>query len=576
MTKPLLSVKNLKVEFPAADGRLTAVNNITFDIFPGEIVALVGESGSGKSVTGLSIIRLVEQGGGSITEGNITFLSDNIDFDLVSFTYDQMSTIRGRQISMIFQEPMTSLNPALSCGYQIAEVIRRHLKKSAAQAKTLTLEVLGQVGIPAAEEAYHKYPHQFSGGQKQRIMLAMAIACGSQLVIADEPTTALDASVQRKIIRLLKDIQQQRSLSMLYITHDLDSIEHFADRVMVMYAGKIVEQGPVREIFGNPQHPYTKGLLACRPPKKGRYYFLPTTDDFMRISADGSGVQESADLGEIFRELEVAPSVRRQQVEKIYQGEPVIKVEGLSKSYYRRGNWWQRNRFQAVDQVSFSLYPGETLGLVGESGCGKSTLARCIIGLLEPDTGGVLMKGRDMNGYAKVPPLQRIGSKIQYVFQDPYSSLNPRRTIGQILLEPLHAHGLLNSRSERMDKVHELLAKVGLKPFHFDRYPHEFSGGQRQRICIARALLLEPEVIICDEAVSALDVSVQAHVLNLLNELKYEYGLSYIFISHDLSVVRYMSDRVMVMKDGRIVEEGEADRVFWQPQHEYTRELVGE
>lgn len=568
--QPLLSVKNLTVEFPSDDGRVTAVNDISFDIMPGEIVALVGESGSGKSATGLSIMRLVEHGTGVISRGNI-YLSPagGNSTDLVKFTEQQMIGVRGKQVAMIFQEPMTSLNPALTCGRQVSEVIVRHLGKSTSEAKSITTNILSEVEIEQPQEAFHKYPHQYSGGQKQRMLLATALAADPQLLIADEPTTALDAYIKHRINKLIQKIQKERNLSVLYVTHDLDAIESVADRVLVMYAGKIVEHGTVEQIFHHPKHPYTKGLLACRPPSSGRYYFLPTTDDFMRISMDGQGVQDSGNIEEILASLRISDEERDTFKQRIFESEPILKVSHLHKSY-QRGKGLE---VAAVVDVSLKLHPGETLGLVGASGCGKTTLGRCIIGLTEPDSGQVLLRDRSANAFQPAPALNRIGSRIQYIFQDPYSSLNPRKTIGQALMEPLNLLRI-GSVKGRMNMVQRMLERVGLKAFHVQRYPHEFSGGQRQRICIARALLLEPEIIVCDEAVSALDVSVQAQVLNLLNELKYEYGLSFLFISHDLDVVRFMSERIMVMKDGKIVEEGEADEVFADPQHAYTKELM--
>lgn len=537
---------------------------------PGETVALVGESGSGKSVTGLSIMRLVEHGSGIIASGCVQLNQDNQPIELCDLPEKEMSKVRGRHISMIFQEPMTSLNPALTCGAQVSEVVKLHLGLSSREARERTIALLKEVELKHPEEAFHKYPHQYSGGQKQRIMLASAIAANPQLVIADEPTTALDAYIKRRINDLIKRTQQKRNLSVLYITHDLDSIVSVADRVLVMYAGKIVEQGTVEEIFRRPKHPYTKGLLACRPPSKGRFYFLPTTNDFMRISIDGQGVEESGDVTQVLESLRISPEEQEIFQERIYSNAPILRVTDLRKSFKRSGG----RSVKAVDSISFDLHRGETLGLVGASGCGKTTLGRCVIGLETPDSGAVLIRDQDAKTFRPAPPLHQIGSRIQYIFQDPYSSLNPRKTIGQSMIEPLNLMKV-GSASGRVSMVQRMLERVGLQAEHFNRYPSEFSGGQRQRISIARALLLEPEIIVCDEAVSALDVNVQAQILNLLNELKYEYGLSFLFISHDLNVVRFMSERIMVMKGGVIVEEGRADQVFTDPQHEYTRELLG-
>lgn len=571
----LLSVKNLVTAFSAGEGRINAVNNISFNIKKGQVVAIVGESGSGKSVTGLSIMRLVEHGGGTIEDGQILFGSDNVFFDLTRFTEDQMRTIRGKGISMIFQDPMTTLNPALTCGHQIKEMVKLHLHMNEKQATEHVLDLLNQVEIEEPEQALKKYPHEFSGGQLQRILIAMAISCNPQLIIADEPTTALDASVRAKILNILKDVQRKRNLAVLFITHDLDSVMHFADKILVMYAGKIVERGFLREVVQKPKHPYTKGLLACKPPTSGRYYFLPTINDFMRISNDGKDLDTSVNLEDVFNDLRISESSRNMQLKKIYHGEPILTVTNLYKTYSKyAGLFRQAKEFHAVRNVSFNLFKGETLGLVGSSGCGKSTLARCLVNLVHNDGGKIQLYNPEVFDLEEIGDLREIGHDIQYIFQDPYSSLSPRMTIGEALMEPLKYHRRLKTKQQKLDRVNELLIQVGLKPYHFDRYPHEFSGGQRQRICIARALLLEPRIIICDEAVSALDVSVQAQVLNLLNELKYEYGLSYIFISHDLNVVRYMSDRILVMEEGRIIEEGESDNLFKYPHKPYTQELV--
>lgn len=575
MPNRILEIKNLVTGFKTGNGQLNAVNNISFNINRGEVVALVGESGSGKTVTGLSIMRLVEGGGGHIDSGEILFKSDGVSFDLTKFSENQMRTIRGRGISMIFQDPMTTLNPVIKCGEQIKEVVKRHLKYSESEAHAHVLDLLEQVEIPNPKEAMKKYPHEFSGGQLQRVLIAMSIACKPQLVIADEPTTALDIIVRSKILNILKQIQQKQNLSILFITHDLESVQQFADRILVMYAGKIVENGPIKDIFKNPQHPYTKGLLACRPPKTGRYYFLPTVRDFMRISADGKDLDKTVDLADVFKDLRISESSRNVQLTKIYNSEAILKVEKLSKSYRMpRGFFTKSKRLQVLNQVSLSLFEGETLGLVGASGSGKSTLARCLVSLESPDSGEVFIQDKHTKQMKHRGKLQEIGQDIQYIFQDPYSSLNPRMTIGEALMEALENHSTIKSKSDKLERINELLIQVGLKPYHFNRFPHEFSGGQRQRICIARALLLEPKVIICDEAVSALDVSVQAQVLNLLNELKYEYGLSYIFISHDLNVVRYMSDRIIILENGEILEEGESDRMMDFPQMPYTKALV--
>ncbi len=544
---------------------LSAVNNISFDIGQREIVGLVGESGSGKSVTALSLMQLTRFVPGHLQTGEVRLHADGMSFDLMKYNERNLQEVRGREISMIFQEPMTSLNPALPVGEQIEEAVRKHTGLVRRAAWEKAKELIEQVGIADAEMAYRKFPHQLSGGQRQRILIAAAIASNPRLLIADEPTTALDVSVQKRIVDLLLRIQKERDMSILFISHDLDLVASFADRIMVMYAGKIIESGTIEEIFNNPRHPYTKGLIACRPPDKKRYYFLPTINDFMRISMDGSHEELTDDIAEVYRELEIDSIDYQMRKKRIYRESPILTTHALSKAYRSK-----RGAVAAVNDVGIKLYKGETLGIVGESGSGKTTLAKCLVGLEIADKGKVALRS---DPEQRANRFQR-ARQIQYIFQDPYSSLNPRLTIGIQLMEPLIVHGIFDSDEERRSRVNEMLHQVGLKTYHFNKLPSEFSGGQRQRICIARALLMEPEVIICDESVSALDRSVQAQVLNLLNELKYEFDLSYIFISHDLSVVRFMSDRIMVMKEGRFVEEGEADDLFFNPKHNYTKELL--
>ncbi|GAB4374595.1 MAG: ABC transporter ATP-binding protein [Salibacteraceae bacterium] len=560
-----LSVNGLTVEFPRGTGRVTVLNDVSFEVGAGECVALVGESGSGKTVTALSIMRLVEHGGGAISGGSISFNDGSKNLELTRLDAEAMRKIRGAGISMIFQDPLSSLNPAIRCGEQITEVILHHKKVSKAEAEAKALELLHEVGLTAGPDDLKKYPHEFSGGQRQRIMLATALAGDPKLLIADEPTTALDVFAKKKIIRLIKQIQRERGLSVIYITHDIDSIMDLAHRVVVMYSGKVVEAGLATEVFDNPIHPYTKGLLACRPPKTGHYYFLPTVDDFMRLSTDGTQILQSANLDEVYAALEQNPEVRKRQLTNIYKRAPLLRVSDFCKTY--------RSGVEALRHVSFDLYPGETLGLVGPSGCGKTTLARCLLGLTPTTSGSAAIKDPREDIYHPLPPIDKLGRYIQYVFQDPYSSFNPRKTIGQALTEPMRVQKIGDDKSRYATAI-SLLKKVGLKPGHMGRYPHEFSGGQLQRVAIARALVLEPQIIVCDEAVSALDASVQAIVLNLLNELKFEYGISYLFISHDLDVVRHMSDRIMVMKEGEIVEENDVDALFNQPSHPYTRELI--
>lgn len=562
---PVITVKNLSVEFPAMDGMVSVVNNISFNINENEIIGLVGESGSGKSVTALSMMQLIRFIPGHRQSGEILLHSDGVSFDLMRYRDRQLEDVRGRHISMVFQEPMSSLNPAIKVGEQIAETMRRHLGLSRIQAKAQTIQLIHQVGLHNGLMIYEKYPNQLSGGQKQRILIAAAIASKPRLLIADEPTTALDVSVQKRIIDLLVKIQRERRMSVLFISHDLDLLGSFADRIHVMYAGKIVESGPTEEIFNNPKHPYTKGLIACRAPRKKRYIFLPTIQDFMRISADGQRLEETADIPSIQADLEISDFSRNSRLTKIYSTKPVLKADGLCKTYQT-----SRSQVTALKDVCLDLFEGETLGIVGESGCGKTTLAKGLVDLISLDRGKVSFRS-DPEGNAT--RLQR-ARHVQYIFQDPFSSLNPRLTIGQQLMEPLKIHKIGSNEAEWKQRVNDMLIQVGLRQFHFSKYPNEFSGGQRQRICIARALLLEPEILICDESVSALDVSVQAQVLNLLNELKYQFNLSYLFISHDLSVVRFMSDRILVMKNGEVVEAGDADEIYFNPQEDYTKELI--
>ncbi len=548
----LLEVTDLKVSFQQGKETTLAVDGISFEIFPSETLAIVGESGSGKSVTALSVMKLIPDPPGKVEAGKMRFLTkDNRLLDLQSVSETEMTEIRGKNIAMVFQEPMTSLNPVFTCGDQVLEGIRSHFEISRTRAVMRTLELFREVRLPQPDRIYRSYPHELSGGQKQRIMIAMAISCNPSLLIADEPTTALDVTVQQKILLLLKKIQKARKMSILFITHDLGLVSGFADRVLVMYKGKIVEQGNVSQLFSNPGHLYTQGLLACRPPLNTRLKRLPTVNDFI----EGAGKSAT----EI-----ISGEERSERLARLYQPEPVLRVKELIKHFPGT---------KAVDHVSFDVYPGETLGIVGESGCGKTTLARVVLELIPPDSGTIIFKNEEITRLSR-EKMKSLRKHLQIIFQDPYSSLNPRLTAGAAILEPMKVHRLHGNDTERKEKVIGLLEKVGLQPEHYDRYPHEFSGGQRQRICIARALAVEPQLLICDESVSALDVSVQAQVLNLLNDLKLEFGLTYIFISHDLSVVRYMADRIIVMKNGRIVETGDADRIFTNPQNAYTSSLI--
>lgn len=573
----LLEVKNLVTEFRTDDETVRAVDGVSFTLHKGEILGIVGESGTGKSVTSLSVMRLVKSPPGRISEGEMIYHSRKFGtVDLLKLNEEQFRHYRGNEIGMIFQEPMTSLNPVYTCGEQVAEAILLHQRCTPKTAKQRTIELFKEVQLPRPEIMYDTYPHQLSGGQRQRVMIAMAISCNPTILIADEPTTALDVTVQSTILDLLKKLQRERGMSIMFITHDLGVIAELADRVIVMYKGRIVEEGSVWKIFANPQHPYTKGLLACRPPLTRRYHKLPVITDFMITREDGSVTQSPTTIEQVTAGLHVSPREREARHKEIYSREPVLQVKGLKTHFpIRKGVFGGSKQFvKAVDDVSFDVYPGETLGLVGESGCGKTTLGRTILRLIEPTGGEILFKGQNIRNLspAEMRPLRK---NMQIIFQDPYSALNPRITIGEALMEPMRVHKLLNNDKQRKERSIELLHKVNMKEAHFYRYPHEFSGGQRQRICIARALALSPEFIICDESVSALDVSIQAQVLNLLRDLQKEFQFTYIFISHDLSVVKFMSDRMIVMQGGKIVEMGEADSVYNNPQTEYTQRLIG-
>lgn len=559
----ILTLNDLSISFSHEGEENVAVNHISFNLDRGSTLGIVGESGSGKSLTSLAIMGLIPKPNGKINTGSIVFhTSEGDNINLLQLPEKEMRHWRGKRIAMIFQEPMTSLNPAYRCGKQVMENILEHENVSRKEARSRTLELFREVMLPDPESTFNCYPHQVSGGQKQRVMIAMALACNPDILIADEPTTALDVTVQKTILELLRTLQKKHNISLIFISHNLDVIAEIAANVLVMYKGEIVEKGPIELIFNHPQHPYTKGLLACRPPLGKRPVRMKTIAGFW----DGTGTES-----DIF----INQSERIQQHAKLYAAEPILKTEGINTVFTTQSSIFGKpvKQFKAVKNVSFDVYPGETLGLVGESGCGKTTLGRTILRLIEPSSGNTIYKNvqvNDMNSN----DLRNLRKKLQIIFQDPYSSLNPRITVGEAIIEPMRVHKLHGSENSRKAKVSELLLKVGLEASHYGRYPHEFSGGQRQRICIARALAVEPEFIICDESVSALDVSVQAQVLNLLNDLKKEFGLTYLFISHDLSVVRYMSDRLMVMKNGEIQEMGEADEVYTNPQSEYTRLLL--
>lgn len=569
---PLLEVKNLVTQFRTDRELMKAVNDVSFTLHAGETIGIVGESGSGKSVTSLSVMQLIPNPPGKITGGEIIYHTKEAQsVDLVKAGEDSMRKFRGNDIAMIFQEPMTSLNPVIKCGEQVMEAILLHQKISKKEARKKTIELLTEVQLPTPEAMLDRYPHQLSGGQKQRVMIAMAMSCNPKVLIADEPTTALDVTVQKTILDLMQKLQVRHNMGILFITHDLGVIAELADKVIVMYKGSIVEQGAVTDIFSNPRHPYTKSLLACRPPLNFRVKRLPVVSDFMARDEEGKIIEVHNTLSSEI----VSADERKLKHAELYQRKKILELKNVRTWYPAKKSFFGKVKTytKAVDDISFDVYEGETLGLVGESGCGKTTLGRSILKLAEGVSGEILYWGENLVNMSE-REFRKHRKNMQIIFQDPYSSLNPRITIGNAIMEPMKFHGILNSDAERKEKVYELLKKVGLEPKHFNRYPYEFSGGQRQRICIARALGLNPKFIICDESVSALDVSVQAQVLNLLNDLKAEFKFTYIFISHDLSVVKFMSDRMVVMQKGRIEEMGDADEIYKNPKSDYTRRLI--
>ena len=576
MENILLEFKNLVTEFHTEGTIVKAVNGVSFTLNKGETIGIVGESGSGKSVTSLSAMRLIPSPPGKISGGEIIFHEkDGTATNLLAISEEEIRKFRGNDIAMIFQEPMTSLNPVFTCGDQVMEAIVLHQKLNKKDAKALTIKLFEEVQLPTPERIFSTYPHQISGGQKQRVMIAMAMSCQPSVLIADEPTTALDVTVQKTILQLMQNLQKKHDMGIMFITHDLGVIAELADKVVVMYKGNIVEQGSVWDIFTNPKHPYTKGLLACRPPLDKRYTFLPTVSDFMKIDENGEIIDNGISVSEFTKDLAIPESERVAKHKKLYSQAPLMQIKNLKTYFPIRNGFFGgiSDHVKAVDDVTFDVYPGETLGLVGESGCGKTTIGRTIIRLEEPTEGEMIYKGKDI-AKMNTEELRLFRKDVQIIFQDPYSSLNPRMTIGNAIMEPMQVHGILENDEQRKKKVEELLTRVSLDPTHFYRYPHEFSGGQRQRIGIARALAVNPKFIICDESVSALDVSVQAQVLNLLNELKEEFGLTYIFISHDLSVVKYMSDSMVVMQAGKIEEMGDADQIYNKPATKYTQKLI--
>ncbi len=572
----LLEVKNLVTEFKSDGEFVKAVNDVSFTLHKGETIGIVGESGSGKSVTSLSIMQLIPNPPGRIFGGELLYHSKHKGVvNLRNLSSEEMRSFRGNEIAMIFQEPMTSLNPVYTCGSQVMEAIILHQKVSKKEAKKKTIKLFEQVQLPDPERIFNVYPHQISGGQKQRVMIAMAMSCNPRVLIADEPTTALDVTVQKTILDLMLKLQREHDMGIMFITHDLGVIAELADKVMVMYKGKVVEQGPVLEIFSNPKHPYTKSLLACRPPLDKRIKRLPVSADFMSTDSDGNMLEIPTTVSETINSVIITKEQREAEHKELYSRSKILEIQNIKTYFPKTKSFFGQtiDYVKAVDDVTLDVYEGETLGLVGESGCGKTTLGRTILRLNEPTEGKIFFQRNDLL-LLKPEDMRQLRKDMQIIFQDPYSSLNPRITIGEALMEPMQVHHILSNNNQRKEKVYELLNKVGLTEKQFGRYPHEFSGGQRQRVCIARALALNPKFIICDESVSALDVSIQAQVLNLLNDLKREFKFTYIFISHDLSVVKFMSDRMVVMNKGKIEEMGDADEIYMNPQSQYTKNLI--
>jgi len=606
MTEPVLDVRHLQVQFTTETEPVVAVKDLSFQLRKGEKLGIVGESGSGKSVTSLAIMGLVPTPG-KITGGEIYFTPEGKDrVDLLQIKEAELRSYRGVEIAMIFQEPMSALNPVYNIGFQLTEAILLHQNVSSAEARRKAIALLQEVQLLPDDRAFEqqyindnpdssqndreisnyinrckqemlkRYPHQLSGGQLQRVTIAMAISCNPRVLIADEPTTALDVTVQATILDLLRNLCQERGMSLIFITHDLGVIAELVDRVTVMYRGTAVESGDIKTVFSNPNHPYTKGLLACRPTLKRQLQILPTVADFMEVSTDGEGgvkiIEKQTDINHKLNQV-VTESEQQARLNKLVKQQPLMSVNQLRVGFPLKGMFGKTKKYMmAVNNVSFEVYPGETLGLVGESGCGKSTLARTLLRLIQPMEGDIVFDGDNITNLSlKSQKLRSLRRQMQIVFQNPYNSLNPRINIGKAIAEPLVVHKI---KGDRQKKVAELLERVGLNPDMRNRYPHEFSGGQRQRVCIARALALEPQFIICDESVSALDVSVQAQVLNLLKELQADLGLTYIFISHDLSVVKFMSDRIVVMNKGKIEEIDTAAEIYRNPKTEYTRKLI--
>ncbi|WP_327019192.1 ABC transporter ATP-binding protein [Croceibacter atlanticus] len=551
----MLTVQNLTIAFKSQDDFIPVVNNISFNLKPNEILGVVGESGSGKSVSTLAISGLLPKKISKITSGNIIFEGTS----LLEYSNAQMTMLRGKEIAMIFQEPMSALNPSMTCGAQVLEIILQHKDITPAKAKVETLQLFEKVKLPRPKDIFKSYPHQISGGQMQRVMIAMAIACKPKILIADEPTTALDVTVQKEIIQLLKTLQKETKMSIIFISHDLALVSEIAQRVIVMHKGNIVEEGKTEDIFLQPKQLYTKALIASKPNTKIHLKRLPTVSDFVNNTVPTETISDNE---------------RRLFRKQLFEQKPLLEVVNIDKEFYSNAGLFNKATIvKAVNNVSFKVYEGETLGLVGESGCGKSTLGNVILQLHKATKGKVFYKGEDITKL-KGKALRVLRKDIQLIFQDPFSSLNPRITVGKAIEEPMKVHKLYKNDDERKEKVISILKRVGLDASHYYRYPHEFSGGQRQRIGIARTIALQPKLIVCDESVSALDISVQAQVLNLLNELKEDFGFTYIFISHDLSVVKYMADELIVMNKGQIEEQGDPDHIYENPKTHYTKRLI--